>query len=302
MDRPHLIIDGNFFLHLAIPYGNREAVGPHTPSYNFFASLSQWSTRMRARSVTVCWDGGGYPKKRLELYPEYKSTRIPANLSEKDRVRHQDFVRNRSFLQTVLPFLCVRQIAVPCFEADDLIFGLSKIETHGAIILSGDMDLAQLVSSTTSWLSPGHERIHLGNISSISLDDAYDIHPRDPSDIIGFKAMRGDRSDNIKPIVKPKAVCSIWSKLTERKLPANATNIRSIASDVGVIIPDTLENYFEVVDLARSGVAGDAIAYALQLMQTKPMVNESKLFENFVAVGIQPGYIHRHIPSFFHLA
>lgn len=302
LDRPHLIIDGNFFLHLAIPYGSRDGVGPHTSSYNFFASLAQWSTRYAARSISVCWDGGGFPEKRLRLYPDYKANRILTHSSDRERERHQDFVRNRQFLQELLPSLGVRQIAVPNFEADDIIFGMSRIETINAIIISGDMDLAQLVGPVVSWLAPGKERIHLGNMTTMVLDDTYDIRPRKPSDIVGFKAMRGDRSDNIRPIVKPKNVCAVWNKLASANLDATPENIRKVGLDLGLQIPDTLETYFELVDLARSGVAGQAIGYAIQMMSSSSKINESKVFEKFVAVGIQPGYLHRHTPSYFYLS
>jgi hypothetical protein len=164
------------------------------------------------------------------------------------------------------------------------------------------MDLAQLIGPTVSWLAPGKERIHLGNMNTMVLDDAYDIRPRMPSDVVGFKAMRGDRSDNIRPIVKPKSVCAIWDKLSSENLDASSINIRKVASNLGIQIPETLETYFEVVDLARSGVAGMAIGYAVQLMTTSSRINESKVFEKFVAVGIQPGYLHRHTPSFFHIS
>ncbi|TXH10441.1 MAG: hypothetical protein E6R03_15450 [Hyphomicrobiaceae bacterium] len=301
LDNLHLVIDGNYFLHLSIPYNPKDAVGPHVASYNFFSSLAQWSTRLSARSVTVCWDSNGAPEKRYRLCPTYKTNGVSPK-TEKERMRLQDFNRNREFLKTqILPYIGVRQLCVNKFEADDLIFGISKSWRGDVIILTADKDLLQLVSSSTYFLTPGKEKISEANISSVLLDDNYDIRPRKASDIIGFKGMRGDRSDNIPAVLKPRAVSRIWTLLRESNLDASITNIRKMAESDGIQIQPGLENNFEVVDLARSGVAGDAIGYALQSASTSISVNESILFDNLLAVGIQPGYVHKLVPSFYFL-
>ena len=302
MDRLRIVIDGNYFLHLSIPYNPKDVVGPHIASYNFLSSLSQWSTRLSAGSITVCWDSVGIPEKRRRLCPSYKSNRASPK-TDKERARFQDFNRNREFLQTkILPYVGVRQLAINGFEADDLIFGIAKAsQSEPVVVLSADRDLLQLVMGSVSFLTPGKERITEANISSIILDDSYDIRPRKASDIIGFKGMRGDKADNIPPVLKPKAVCRIWTLLKEGNLDATVPNIRMLADQEKIQIQPGLENNIEVVDLARSGVAGDAIGYALQSASSPISVNESILFDNLLAVGIQPWYLHKIVPSFYFL-
>lgn len=256
---------------------------------------------MSAESVTICWDGG-HPEKRHRLCPTYKTNRVSPK-TEKERARHQDFNRNREFLALkVLPYIGVRQLSVKGFEADDLIFGISKVSKAPVGILTADKDLLQLVSENVFFLTPGKERITLDNISSVVLDENYDIRPRKPSDIIGFKGLRGDRSDNIPSVVKPKVACRIWQLLKESGMDATSANIRMLAEQEKIQIPEgSLENNIEVVDLARSGVAGDAIGYAIQSQTSSRSVNESILLDNFLAVGIQLGYIHQLLPSFYFL-
>lgn len=296
----HLVVDGSFLLHLSIPYNPAERVGPHIASYNFFRSLAQWSVKLKAAKITVCWDGGT-PAARKAAVPAYKENR-KALVKDKDRERFHDFGRNKEFLEALCPSLAVRSIQADGLEADDLVFGVCNAETqYRVVILSGDMDLAQLVSYRVDFFRPGKDRISLGNFSSLILDENYDIRPRDPSDLVAFKALRGDSSDNIKAVVKPKALCRIWERLKSENLPASVDNVRKLATNLDIDISDQYERNLIAVDLRRSGVAGDAIAYATGALSRPVAASDAEIYQKFLEVQIQSGYLHASIPTFHYL-
>ncbi len=288
----HLVVDGNFLLHTSIPYSPDDAVGPHRSSYNFLKRIANTAEALSATRISVCWDAG-IPARRRQLCPEYKKNREVKN--NKDRTRHEDFARNRDFIRSVLPFFAVRQLVYEGMEADDLIYGIATLNRGYTHIYSGDMDLLQLVSSTVT-LHRGRDKtsIRLETLGSYVLDKNYDIRPTAPRDIVGFKALRGDPSDNIPPICKPRSVCQMWPHRGDSSLPA----LKQAASRVGVEIPASIDDRYSVVDLARSGVAADAISLAVVAAGSTVRLHEDEIIKKFVEVGIVPGYIHSMIPSF----
>jgi DNA polymerase-1 len=136
----------------------------------------------------------------------------------------------------------IPRLEVEGFEADDVLGSLSRQlsgEGYGIKIITGDRDLLQLVD----------ERI-LVNLPGKTLADARDFFPKDvveyfgvkPDQVVDFKALVGDKSDNIPGVagIGEKTASSllntfgtldgIYSHLadipesTRKKLETNKTN------------------------------------------------------------------------------
>lgn len=129
---------------------------------------------------------------RDDLYPEYKGTRqkMPDELSGQiARVRQ------------LVDAFNIPRIEMEGYEADDVLGSLAKIAVAnglGVKIITGDRDLLQLVD----------DRI-IVNLPGKTLSDARDFRSADvveymgvlPEQIVDFKALVGDKSDNIPGVV-----------------------------------------------------------------------------------------------------
>ncbi len=158
-------------------------------AFGFWSIVLRGFADMRPDHVVCCFDVGR--SFRADRYEGYKATRRPTP----DDLRDQfPIVR-----ETVAAFgIPIYELAG--FEADDLIGSLSRqaemadLET---IIVSGDLDMLQLVSERTRLMTT-----RLGVQSTVVYDPAR-IHERyglAPGQMIDFKALKGDSTDNIPGI------------------------------------------------------------------------------------------------------
>ena len=133
--------------------------------------------------IAVVFDAKG-PTFRHEMYEEYKANRppMPADLRKQTEPIHT-FTRLLG-----LPLLQVEGV-----EADDVIGTLARqAEAAGmrCVISTGDKDMAQLVSDTTT----------LTNTMTGADTDRDGVREKfgvDPEQIVDFLALTGDKSDNI---------------------------------------------------------------------------------------------------------
>lgn len=133
----------------------------------------------------------GKPTFRVEEYPAYKEGRRPMP----DDLRVQfDLVRK------VLISLHIPIYGVEGFEADDLIGTLARqAEAAGltVTIVSGDLDCLQLVSDHVEALVPRRGITDTAMYGPEQVRQRYNL---EPSQLIDYKALRGDTSDNIPGI------------------------------------------------------------------------------------------------------
>ncbi|MGI8563663.1 MAG: DNA polymerase I [Candidatus Dormibacter sp.] len=130
----------------------------------------------------------GKPTFRVQEYAAYKEGRKPMP----DDLRVQfDLVRR------VLMSLHIPIYGVEGFEADDLIGTLARqAEAAGlaVTIVSGDLDCLQLVSEQVEALVP---RRGITDTTMYGPDQVRQRYNLEPSQLIDYKALRGDTSDNI---------------------------------------------------------------------------------------------------------
>ncbi|RJO58883.1 DNA polymerase I [Candidatus Parcubacteria bacterium] len=185
-----LLVDGNAIIHRSF-----HALPPLTTKdgtmvnavYGFAIALLKALKEIKPSHVVVAFDKKG-PTFRDELYEQYKATRVQAAQELYDQIplAHE--------LVAAFNFPVVEADGV---EADDVIGTLArKITKTGdrAVILTGDMDTVQLVSDKVSVFSL---RKGLSDTVLYTPKEVKERYGFGPEQIIDYKALRGDPSDNI---------------------------------------------------------------------------------------------------------
>jgi len=186
-----LIIDGNALIHRsfhALPTTMRTKRGEITNAvYGFTLVLLKALKELKPEYVVLTLDKKG-PTFRHAAYKEYKATRVkaPDELYEQiPRVKEVASAFNIPIFEQ------------SGFEADDLIGTIAhKAEKNvESIIVTGDMDTLQLVDDHTKVYTMSH------GLSDSLLYDAKQVAQRfdglKPEQMVDYKALRGDPSDNI---------------------------------------------------------------------------------------------------------
>ena len=125
---------------------------------------------------------------RDDLYPEYKGTRekMPDELAiQIARVRQ------------VVDAFNIPRLEVEGYEADDVLGSLARkavSEGLGVKIITGDRDLLQLVNDRVVVNLPGRT---LADAKDYLADDVVEFLGVPPNQVVDYKALVGDKSDNI---------------------------------------------------------------------------------------------------------
>jgi DNA polymerase-1 len=130
----------------------------------------------------------GAPTFRSKEYVEYKAGR---------RAMPDDLRPQLEMVREVLTGFSIPIIGIEGFEADDIIGTLTKIaEARGnpVTIVSGDLDCLQLVSESVDALVP---RRGITDTFVYGPEQVRQRYGFEPMQLIDFKALRGDTSDNI---------------------------------------------------------------------------------------------------------
>ena len=132
---------------------------------------------------------------RDELYPEYKATR--EKLTDELQA---DFDRGLERIHQLLAAYHIPVLAVPGFEADDVIGTLAKkgVEAgYQVVIVSGDKDFQQLVRPGIWLLNPGRGGPASVEEQWVGMENANDRLGVPPERVIDYLALVGDASDNV---------------------------------------------------------------------------------------------------------
>ena len=194
MNKTLLLVDGNGLFYRAYHAFPKELTTPSGEligaTFGFTRILLNSIKMLKPTYVAVCFDMKG-STIRKELFAEYKATRskMPEDLACQIERMHE-----------IVNALEMPVFKVSGFEADDLIGTLSlqaeKAE-QSVVVLTGDQDLLQLVSPTTSVYMPASPPKLPTLFSPEKVREKYGF---DPLQMIEYKSMRGDPSDNIPGI------------------------------------------------------------------------------------------------------
>lgn len=138
------------------------------------------------------------PSFRTEFYPEYK-----ANRSDPP----DDLKPQFALIDTLLERLHLPTIAMPGFEADDIIGTLIQKHQHEfdeILIASGDKDLMQFVNERVKMLDTMKEKTY----GPADVEEKMGVPPQQ---IVDYLALIGDSSDNIPgvPGIGPKGASAL---------------------------------------------------------------------------------------------
>lgn len=186
-DSKFIIIDGPAVLHRAwhaLPKLTDPKGRVISAVYGFTSLLLKLLKEYQPEYIAVTFDTPT-PTFRHQVYKEYKATRIP---------QPQEFYDQFPIVKDILKTFGIKILEKDGFEADDLIGTLVNKSSFDNLIVTGDLDTLQLVNQKTKvyFLRQG--------ISEVKVYDQEAVKNRfglSPPQLIDFKALRGDLSDNI---------------------------------------------------------------------------------------------------------
>lgn len=243
MEKRLIIIDSNALLHRAF-----HALPPLTTKsgqetgavYGYLLTLFKAIKDLKPSHIVACFDTKA-KTFRHEKFQEYKAQR-PATPS--------GIVSQIPIIKEVLLVFKIPVFAKDGFEADDLIATIcaKAPNAFGVYILTGDLDNLQLVNNSIKVYTLGK------GIKDTVIYDINKVRERfgvDPGQMIDFRALTGDPSDNIP------GVAGIGKK-TAAEIIQRYGNIKELyhelSTDTAVLKPkvkEALKNNKETAFLSR---------------------------------------------------
>lgn len=192
----YMLIDGNALVHRgyhAIPTLSTKTGEPTNAVYGFTMILLRAIKDLKPTHIACSFDLAG-PTFRHEEYTEYKATR---------KKQAEDLYAQFPRVKEVVRALNIPIFEIKGFEADDVLGTLADhictkhADDCDVMIVTGDLDSLQLVSECTKiyTLRKGLTDTAVYDIKTIK--ERYGLTP---SQMIDYKALRGDPSDNIKGV------------------------------------------------------------------------------------------------------
>ncbi len=185
-----LLIDGNSLINrafYALPPLSNDKGQPTQAVYGFTTMLIKAIADFSPEYIAVAFDlpGGTFRNRR---YDGYKATR---------KKMPDELAVQLPILKEELKLMGIAIVEKSDYEADDIIGTLAADESVMTYIITGDRDSFQLISDTTRVVYTKR------GISDTDVLDAEKLKAEygfTPEQVIEFKALRGDSSDNIPGI------------------------------------------------------------------------------------------------------
>src|SRR5687767_15076841 len=192
-------------------------------AFGFWSIVLRGFQDMQPDHVLCCFDVGR--SFRADRFADYKATRRPTP----DDLRDQFPIVRETLRAFGIP-----SYEMEGYEADDLIGSLTRQaemrEDVESIIVSGDLDMLQLVTERTKLMTT-----RLGVQSTVIYDPQriYERYGLDAGQMIDFKALKGDSTDNIPGIP------GVGDK-TAARLLVDHRSLERIYADLDAVKPDKL--------------------------------------------------------------
>jgi DNA polymerase I len=156
---------------------------PTAGTYGFARELLRIIEQEKPDYIAVAFDTG--KTFRDKIFPAYKGTRakMPDDLSPQiGRIR------------TMIDALNIPRLEMEGYEADDVLGSIARVAAQqglGVKIITGDRDLLQLVNERTTVYLAGDDQNYITD------EDVVKKLGVPPSQVVDYKALVGDKSDNI---------------------------------------------------------------------------------------------------------
>ena len=187
IDAPNLA----FRMFFAMERTNMRTLGgiPTWATYGFFKAIFDLLDKVKPKAIAAAYDCKE-PTFRHKEYEEYKANR-PEEMPE-------ELSAQWLYIREGLESFEIPIYELPGYEADAVIGTLAKkAEKEGlnVLILTGDRDAFQLINDKIKVLVPSK-----GELKEYSRQEVFDYWGIWPEQVIDFKSLSGDTSDNIPGI------------------------------------------------------------------------------------------------------
>lgn len=271
-----LLVDGSALLHRAYhayPKLTSRDGKLVNAVYGFASMLIAALDSIHPEYVAVAWDVGK-PTFRHEQYVAYKAQRPKTD---------EELIEQIPAVHEMLSAFGIPQLEQEGYEADDIIGSLAHqmIKKHQArlldtvIILTGDQDTMQLVSENVGVLVPSKGAQAQKLYTPQDVSEKYGVTPEQ---IVDYKALVGDSSDNIPGVagVGPVSAARLLNafgsldaiyKAVDQELRMTNTELRKIDDSLLKKLREGKESAYLSRDLSqikrdmRLGVALKKLAY-----------------------------------------
>lgn len=239
MSRLLLLFDGNAILHRAYhalpPLKSPQGI-PTGAVHGMFALLIKLIQSQSPTDIAYAFDTKE-PTFRNELLKEYQAQRQQVD---------DDLIIQFALAREMLGFANISFFEKPGYEADDLIGTLSKKFEGDVLIVTGDRDIMQLVDDRVKLLYPS--RLSQGEDTIFDKEAVKNKLGVWPNQIIDYKALVGDPSDNYKGVlgVGEKTATTLLEKY------GNLDDIYKNIDQIGGALKKKLENGKDSAVLSRT--------------------------------------------------
>ncbi|UTC65580.1 DNA polymerase I [Treponema sp. OMZ 788] len=213
----YALIYRSYFAFISRPLTNSKGENV-SAVFGFFKSLHSIFTEYNPKLFVTALDSLT-PTFRHEMYKEYKATR--------DKTP-DDLHAQIDKIEEILKIFKLPAVRCNGFEADDVIASIAALaekEGRECVIISGDKDLMQLVSKTTTMLKPGKIKAWEG-LGAENVKEEWGVYPAGMLDLL---SLIGDTADNVPGVkgVGPKtAVKLLEDYKTLDGIYANTENLK----------------------------------------------------------------------------
>ena len=187
IDAPNLA----FRMFFAMERTNMRTLGgtPTWATYGFFKAIFDLLDRTKPKAIAAAYDCKE-PTFRHKEYEEYKANR-PEEMPE-------ELSTQWPYIREGLESFEIPIYELPGYEADDVIGTIAKKASKqgfDVLILTGDRDAFQLINDKVKVLVPSK-----GELKEYGRQEVFDYWGIWPEQVIDFKSLCGDSSDNIPGI------------------------------------------------------------------------------------------------------
>ncbi|MEK9130657.1 MAG: DNA polymerase I [Patescibacteria group bacterium] len=190
-----LILDGNALLHRAWHSLPQTMTTPDgvviNAAYGFTLVIEKMLSDLKPDFIAVAWDLAGKTFRHDE-FEAYKATRVK---------KEQELYDQIPIIQAILTCYGIPSLSKKGFEADDILGTIAQTNKKHhvkTLIVTGDQDALQLVDDDTSVLFFVKGVSQTKTFDSVAVREKYGF---DPLQLIDYKALMGDASDNLKGVV-----------------------------------------------------------------------------------------------------